>query len=140
MNEFSFIFINRFLLHPTPVLDYYSITIQGTTKRYYFRSIFYTGSAFWYFISVMVNWFFIIQSLQLGAKAWNLSNIRLNHNLAAGPNWFLWIVFAILKRNSLPPVAYGSSVLEFILSSGLLYSQHFTTKNIKIITEKTNAT
>ena len=43
-------------------------------------------------------------------------------------------------KNSLPPVAYGSSVLEIILSSGLLYSQHFTTKNIKIITEKTNAT
>jgi len=38
MNGFSFIFINHFLLHRTPALDYYSITIPGKKRGIKFTS------------------------------------------------------------------------------------------------------
>ena len=38
MSGFSFIFINHFLLHQTPALDYYSITIPGKKRGIKFTS------------------------------------------------------------------------------------------------------
>ena len=146
MNGFLFIFINHFRLHPTLALDYYSITTPGNekinTSGLKFRPEVRAFSN-----DILFQWRKIGSSLfKVSSMGLSLGTFRIHNRIIT---WrqvikidFPEYIFRNFKiRNSLPPkVAYGSSVLETILSSGLLYSQHFTTKNIKIITEKTNAT